>query len=292
MSKRRPSTDLIPAVRDSGGIVGADEALPDLELAARYVDRLVEGADENALHNLRNQADAVRLYEQRSKNLESANHFARLKLLAEAGLGELSLGRDPALPTGTPIAVRNWRTVAIGHKRGVLTSTCDAFVATGRTITTTRVARTLERKGWTYIDAEAIQKVIDDRVAHDQISRAQLARQLGFYPTEFYPRKNLHRRQWPQGVRLATALGVDPVSFPPKASRRRPRRDGRPWWLVRERKRSGGKWDRAYGYFRQCLDQFQQLAPNHDPRWDEAYEHLYAIEQIIGRQLAKDRVSK
>lgn len=278
-------------VKSSDQIVRANAALPDLEIAHDYVERLVENADEEALHDLRSQADAVRLYEQRNKNLENANHFAHLKLLAEAGLGELSLARDPSLPTGTAIMVRHWRTVAIGQKRGRLQLLCDSFSGDGRTITTTRVARTLERDGWTYVDKRALQKIIDARVKRDGTTRADLARELGFHPADFYPRKGQDRLQWSKAVRMAGALGVDPATLPPKLHQRRASTKP-PVWLTRERKRSGGDWDRAYGYFRQCLDQFQHLAPNSDASWDEAYAHLYAIEEIIGRQMDKARVER
>ena len=60
-----------------------------------------------------------------------------------------------------------------------------------------------------------------------------------------------------------------------------------PTWIVRERRATGSGWDRAYSYFRRCLDQFKDLAPNSDPRWTEAYEHLHWLEDFIAEQMRR-----
>ncbi len=72
-------------------------------------------------------------------------------------------------------------------------------------------------------------------------------------------------------------------------ARRRARSKPKPRWITHRRRASGGKWDRAYSHFRHCLAEIAELAPNGEPRWDEAYEHLYWLEDFLGKQMRSGR---
>ena len=63
---------------------------------------------------------------------------------------------------------------------------------------------------------------------------------------------------------------------------RPPRPRSKPRWITHCRTGSGGRWDKAYAYFRQALGEVDDLAPNGEPRYDELYEHLYWIEDSSG----------
>lgn len=281
----RPDTDVALLENGNGG-------LPDLNCAASVIEALVENANEEALHEFRNQAEAHRLFQERSENLEQANHFARLKLLAEAGIGALSVAREPRFNSKESAnGFKSWRILAMAHERGALMGVCDEIADSQRSITTTRAARILERRGWTRVNGPALQKAIDKCAADRGLSKYQLARELGLFPTNLYQPGRAPGWQWPRARQLSDLLGFDALALPPQPPKN-VRRRSQPYWLAHKRKRTGGKWDKAYGHFRQLVDEFQELAPNNAPKWDEAYAHLYAIEQIIGRQMLKERQSQ
>ena len=68
-------------------------------------------------------------------------------------------------------------------------------------------------------------------------------------------------------------------------ARKRARPRQKPRWITHRRAGSGGRWDKAYAYFRQALGEVDDLAPNGDPRYDELYEHLYWIEDFFRRRM-------
>lgn len=283
----RRDTEIIPAPNSNG-------QLPDLGLASDYVDQLVANGDEDTLRWIRDESKAaIQFLHERAESLKQMNHFARLKLLAEAGLGSLLLA-DGQRPKGRS-RFTHWRALAIGQRRGVMGDVCDEIEREGLSITTTRVAGRLEVQGWTRTHAAALQERVDRCVRERGISKSAFAREINIFPSTLSPSyaKRGKSMEWPNAARIAEAIGIDPLSLPPRPLALDPRRPRKvPMWLARERKRTGGKWDKAYGYFRQCLSEFQELAPNQDPVWDEAYAHFYAIEQLIGRQLSKERTGR
>lgn len=85
---------------------------------------------------------------------------------------------------------------------------------------------------------------------------------------------------------VAKRIGVSQSTVSRHAiARKRQRSRKVPRWLTHRRPRSGGKWDKAYSYFRQSLGEVAALAPNGDPRYDELYEHLYWIEDFYRRKM-------
>jgi hypothetical protein len=94
------------------------------------------------------------------------------------------------------------------------------------------------------------------------------------------------RMHWWQARRVAEVLGIDPTDWPPTGPRRSPRR-GRQW-IRRKPKPTGGRWDEANSRLYLFLDEFARVADGTvGTKYDAAYEHLYAVRDLIRREMGK-----
>lgn len=60
-------------------------------------------------------------------------------------------------------------------------------------------------------------------------------------------------------------------------------------WTTLKRKPTGSRWDSAKSRFDLFLSEFAALAPNSNRRYDEAYRHLYAVRDLIVKEMTKEQ---
>lgn len=163
-------------------------ALPDLDRAQGTIDALVEAGAAETLDEARRQSEANALYERRAGYAERADHFARLKILAEAALGVLSFADSSVVE---PAARRTqWRALAAAFERGTLLAVCDQLVSQGRTLATDVVAAAVRAEGYTYVQGKAL----GCRQAVPWARARGLAREQGV-PAESLPVDKVHLQE-------------------------------------------------------------------------------------------------
>lgn len=255
--------------------IGVDLGAQDKNEIAAATARVLELAelkDADLLNDVRHRAEASALYEKRAKNLERERHFGKMRLLAEAGLGIISL--DSGSSEG---AEKEWRTLAAGLERGVLWS-CTSDGTSARV-----VANEIRRRGYTSAPAKSLPRDFG------------LGGPSGSSITWWAARK------------IAKKHGIDLTSIPPdprrieKANHNRSKahlqrsveldryREG----LRRRRIIEAGKnypnISNAYGYMRQLLDELDkpmlELDRNQRAALVKAHEHLHAAEDQIALAL-------
>jgi hypothetical protein len=278
----------------------AQDLTEALQKAEASIASLVEERDAEQLSDVRSAADAQRLFEERSGANERAVVFAKIKLLAEAGLGALTFIDYPTLradfkyPDGVrigketirPNTARRWRLLAHAQERGLLLPVIDDLSAAEQPLGTAAVADECGRRGVAGVPAKILVKKLREKAALNQVTLAHLAQQVGIPQKMIYEKKRIVR--WENAKALAEALGVDPLELPLARQQRQVTR--KRLWLKRERKKTGGRWDETYSRFRRCLDEFASVA-GEGHQWDEAYQHFYALEEIIGRAMKRESSS-
>jgi hypothetical protein len=127
--------------------------LPDLDDVAGQIAHLIEEGEGAALDEIRRRAEALMLYENRKRNAESERHFAKLRLLAEAGLGSLSYDDPTVIKSEAERAA--WRSLAAAFERGKLLSICDEIPPSprgrDRSLATQSVASEIRDAGLTCV---------------------------------------------------------------------------------------------------------------------------------------------
>jgi hypothetical protein len=267
-----------------------------LQTAEASIASLVEAREAEELSEVRSAADAQRLFEERSGAGERMLVFTKIKLLAEAGLGALTFIDYPALradfkyPDGVkvgkekipPSTARRWRTLAHAQERGLLLGIIDELAAHDQPLGTGNVADECGRRGVAGVQAKTLVKILRDKAKLSNVTLGHLAHQVGIPQKMLYEKQRIVR--WENAKRLAEALDVDPLILPPARQKRTTKRQR--LWLRRERRLTGGRWDETYSRFRRCLDEFAAVAGEGE-QWNEAYEHFYALEEIIGRAMKR-----
>jgi hypothetical protein len=289
-----PATEIVPADSDYSGSVA--------EMRRRLPVLAAEGDVEGLLDIACDAGPASILLRKRGYD-EQANEMMRLKLEAEAELGALEeMGNS--LPAVSGDERHRRKSLAVAKDRGVLGSIMDS--ADGD-LTVGFVFESIRRHGYYCVPVSTTKSALEAwarsrgvkwalgnngrPIRPGTITPSSLAAEFGIHHQTLRAalgRTGSERVQWRNAKHIAKAIGVDPTSWPPAPSARsRKKTWSRRRWLVREQKPTGGHWDLCYGHFRKCLKQFEALAPNMDPRWDETYEHLYALNAVIEKQMRK-----
>lgn len=275
----------------------ANDLTETLRKAEGAIAELVQDGDAARLVDARSQADAYRLYEQRTGAIDRAHMFAQIKLLAEAGLGALSFEDYPTLavdgyPDGVKIGpevvpvvtAKRWRILAHAQERGVLLKIIRELADSDIGLGTHAVSDACSRRGVSGVPGAAVVKLVKRETMERGLSIREVAVEAGLNEAALYNPAEVMR--WENAKLIAEKLGANPLGLPFAARKRKPIPRARRW-LRRERVKTGGRWDETYSRFRRCLDEFQRVA-GEGTEWDSAYEHFYALEEIVGRAMKRD----
>lgn len=282
--------------------MGTDVAiLPGGALNEAAVKKALDVAVENRaideLFTAAVRADAQRLYEEGRGLRDAAQRLSALVVECNAAIGEVDLLEHPSLKTrrgsyreGVPPLIlggkplipsrrRAFRALGVSRQRGYLRDRIAESRDDGE-ITTHGVKRAIYRRGDGYVSVEEVRKAI---TGTGMSARAAL-RAAGYSQSDLRSNRSLTRTTWAKAQRIAAAAGFDARLLGP-APPSPVVRTRVPGWLKRERRRTGGRWDEAYSRHRLLLDEVQRLAPANETRYDRLYEHLYAVEDFLGKRL-------
>lgn len=264
------STDLVPVHAELEGL--------DLKEIEAMLALAVEAGEVDGIGELAERARAQRAYDARRGLLERADEMAALTVRCEASLGVIdgvefpsTRGVDPMVVGGREMHASQrgrWRALGAALDRGFF----DELLAR-------RPARSHGYSRDCYLVA------IDLGVAYVP-TEAMRGLHLG-------PRRStlidgrVSRITWWKARALAIRYGIEPTTLPcaPPSQKRRARTLR---WLNRERKPTGSAWDKAYAEHRKTLAVIADLAPGTvGTKWDKLYEHLYAVETLIAREMKR-----
>lgn len=180
-------------------------SLPPLQEAQAEVGRLVQAARTDALGEVRRQAEAHGLYEQRAGAINRANHYIRLQLLAEAGLASIEKSNG-----GKPNP--EWWRLACLYERGVLLEVCDQHEAQGGVLRRWYIANDAVQHGWTVVPRRQAETFFNACKRGEKISHKELAKRAGVQlrrggPDGCFP--------WSVVRAIAHYAELDPSDLPP-----------------------------------------------------------------------------
>lgn len=249
-----------------------------LQEAAATVERLLDsgtvGEATDALTDARARAEAASLFAQRAGHYDDERHYGKLRLLAEAGLGVLSLNGH--LIEASVDILRLWRVLGAGFERGVLLEFCDESTSYRD------VARALRKNGYMFVPGKALPK------------------------EQFRIGSRKKSVRWWEARQIIRDLGLDPKSFPPdtarvqaeanaraeaartRASDVKRYRDADRRQRVTRLVKDYPEVAKAYGFIRSALDALdgvEGLPPHRKTALNEAFTHLYAAEDAIAAAL-------
>jgi len=252
------------------------DALPPLREAAAIVLRLVEEGAAGTLDEARRQSEARALYEKRTHSQERANHYSKLRLLAEAGLGVLSF-EDPQV---VPAASRRsaYRALAAALERGRFVDVCDKRI-NGQSFTADSVAHDLRGMGVTYVPGRAF-----DAPAPIPWSRARImARDAGIALSTLPLDRTMRDRMAAAAVAQSERMGR---LYESEQRERRARISKAVAAAASER---GPRTDIAYGRLRQALQALdaalQEAVGEEREDLEAAMVSMYSAEEHIGKSL-------
>lgn len=229
-----PGTSIVPiGAPDSDRLPTAE----DFANARCALDELVERGDAKSIFEGSTTARAAQLFHERNGHKQIANQFARLKILAEAGLGILDRRINPNLSWKPKVdrdiggvvvshaVARQWRVFAIAQIREMLDDTLDELEANpDETLSSTNVFLVLCGKGVMWAPIEPVGEAFD----RCGWSKSELARRAGVNHNAINHHLDRPSRRdkyilWETAARLYEALGCDPVDLPPdlRPARRR-----------------------------------------------------------------------
>lgn len=268
-------SDLV--LRDDSAPVGAEFAE-----AAKAIARLGSEHDVDSLREVTAETTARAKYFERKHHMEAAIACARLRILAELELGEFLLDGE-ALPELIDAERMRIQAVAVARRRGMLESVL-AGAEPSALLTTNGLYRALSSKGALSVPGGCLKAAF----AAAGTTKGTVARLTGVTPKtvqrlcEHTDSKTVF---WVNARLVAEFLGVNPSSLP-AARTRHPGRHRR-YWLRRQARLTGGRWDETYSRFRRCLDEFARVA-GEGREWDEAYAHFYELEKMIAKGMRRD----
>lgn len=296
---------------------------------ATSTDLVISEADqiEPALHELRDlgdvetlgkaarEAEAYRLYHLRNRSKDRADWFARIKVLAEAGIGWIDIStyptkrsRGPLPPLViagdaiTPSVRTGWRALGCADHRGLLREWLDEVAADPmREIGSSRMTELCGRRGAGWVERKRVALAIND----SGMSYADIARQIGYAPNDpkrlgssFGGRMAEKRMIYPLAWRIGQVVDLDARRLPPfppggtksgtarqreAAKRARRQRDA-----AKVARRYGGSIERAWdhtmaaiGEASAAVDKFPAGAKREEMR--TAYMELLKAQQAMYR---------
>ena len=255
--------------------------LSDLpELAARVerlIDELPPGDAADELIAARAKAEAASLWAQRTKHAEGERHYGKMRLLAEAGLGVLSLNGHAV--DGNVNQVKLWRVLAAGFERGKLLQCSE------KSTVLADVASEVRRRGLMFVPFKALKN------------------KWGNSP---HSRKHESWR-WSEARVVCREQGIDPKTLPPDTRRVEAESENRSAAALqrsqdaerfREQTRrrrimraaSGSGVEETYGFIRQALDALGRVPTDDIPihrksALNDAFAHLHKAEDAIAEAL-------
>lgn len=269
-------TTALARVSGSGDVAGP---LPSLKDAQAQVVVLVADGAAGILDEARRQAEAHALYEKRTTSQERANHYSKMRLLAEAGLGVLSFD-DPAVVKKS-FQRTAYRALAAALERGRLLDLCEGRSGIGwhQTLGTERMAGVVRDHGLTHVPGEAL----DTRGSVPWVVARVLARDLGIAPS------TLPTDDGPSRRRVAAARAQSDRMHALYRAAERERRAKLTKDLIKAANSRGPRTDIAYGLLRralQALDASLQESTGEDREWlESAMEQMYEAEERVGKAL-------
>jgi hypothetical protein len=296
MTTANPGTDLVPS--NGGGLTPEELASANATIA-----KLAADGDIGALGELAGRAEALgHLYRKRQGYDEQANVLLSYKIRCEAEIGLLDIQRYPRTAVGQPPLVaespttRNaWRHLAVALDRGRLDALIAEVAASDMPINTENVRSALRRNGYGAVPVSAFQTKLAERrkgvEKHHWGSGKVWAAIADEADTTSLSVQRIANGQyasvgWWVAKRLALALDIDPYQLPARRQQK-PQARQRRLWLSRRPKSTGGRWDEANVRLYKFLDEFGRLADNANPRYDPAYEHLYAVRDLIRKEMLR-----
>lgn len=280
-------------------IARATDVLPSREEVAHQLDQLEASGDTQALNEVARMARAYQEYEARAGATERANHFGRIKVMAEARIGSIDLDLHPkpgqAMLEFDGVAVPRsrrdqWRMLGGGLQTGQLDKAMTLAESRADAVHTSSVARELRQMGVLMVWTAPLLKRYHELYRRDMLTVSEVERRAGVSSASHFltrpgttPQHDKAAR--PVAIRVANVLGVDPKTLKNAPQRRKPKRT-RP--LRRARKLTGGRLDETYSLIRKALQELDRAAGQGD-RWGtaEAWDHLYAAEEVVGKALKR-----
>lgn len=281
---KEASTELVP--------VDAEAELSSIADAEQRLAALADKGDAETLGEVAKQAELHRLHEKRGGFKERADHFARLKLLAEAAIGSIDLKTNPRYPfktleiAGFPVrkSTRSrFRLLAMAQEGGELNRVLDSLAMDpNQQVTTGAVCEELNRLGVGWVATKTLRDRYKQLRREENITLTEVARRAGLAgPASINQRLGLTqngvgRRQQRVsrhvGLVLAEAMGMNPAELAPAPP---PKRNVRKLSL---RTPKNPQWSKAFRHTRLALEQVNALKGAQD---DPAWQHLYKALDII-----------
>lgn len=224
MADHAQSQELVPA---SNGVLPTAE---DFAQAREALEALVERGDAEEIFEGSICAGAARLYHERNRHTQTANQYARLKILAEAGLGILDIRvSQPGKRMKEPYRIgdeviplsraREWRTFGVAHMRGMLDPLLDRLEADpDETLSTHKVMRACTEKGVLWASIEPLREAFD----RSSLSLTEVARRVGHGHAAVSHMLSRGKRQdgyhrWDTVAPICEVLGYNPRDLPSDA---------------------------------------------------------------------------
>lgn len=263
-------------------LASSEAVLPDIVDVERQVIALIADGNSDVLDEVRRRAEAAKLYEQRSGNVERERHFARLRLLAEAGIGALAFD-DPDVLKGKTVS---WKTLGCALERGALLDAINQTLRRGATqLASASVATTVSQMGLTHVPAQAV----GGAGAPLPWARARLVARENGIALDALPTDKTVLRRNRERTRAASQRLKQVYAAAEREDRRRRQRATTA--AVAER---GPHLAKAYGHVRKALDALQAatdareiVAGDHLAvmEIERCFRSLYEFEDALGRAL-------
>lgn len=284
----------------SSEIVRRDDILPDESEVVAELDRLEEQGDTATLNELARQAQAHQEYEARANAQERANYFGKIKVQAEARIGSIDLDLHPTPGTSTltfdgwevsRMIRGRWRILGLGLQAGQLDKAIRMTEDAGDVVSTWGVSGELTQWGVLWIATGPLLRRYRHLYTNGGLKVSHLEDRTGIKGLTQYlarpgktPPRNKMRRHL--AFKLADELRVERSKLRPVRSTKPPHRKRRR--MHKQKALPGGRLDEAYTLIRRALQGLDRASGSGDRYGtDDAWEHLYKAEEIVGRALKR-----
>lgn len=265
-------------------LAGDDLAEAETIQLANAISALGAEGEAAKLQEVVGEIDARVVYFRRQKLADAIARGVWLRTLAEAELGAIDLRNEWPLDLARPnrTSLVHWRGLAAAHMRGGLEAAVRTVLQSDF-VTTKHIYRAVVMEGLLAVPVGALR----DAFEQTDITVKELARRagVGIGPAAALVGKRrsdtYETVRYMHAMRVAPILGVQPSTLPCARQRNRNyRRRRHRIWLSRQRKLTGGRWDKAYAAFRVALQEFDRVAGG-GSEWDDEYAHWYAVELAL-----------
>lgn len=148
------------AIVDGRGARQPDK-LPDLALVEAQVRDAVAAQEKDVLTDAAKRAEAQALYEQRKGFLDRERHFARLRVMCEAGIAVIACDEQSEQSRGAQarrprVGSHAWLVYAAAFERGRLLAELSEFSPPRRELGYSRFSSHLEVKGYYWVPGKTL----------------------------------------------------------------------------------------------------------------------------------------